>query len=168
MLWACHCIFNQCASECCELYMTPVLSNRYDSEGKGASLAPIGAEMGATRAGSLKSMYSDRVFLSHITSDPTMGQEKVQSWMLTKYDTIYILNRKIANLYLPQFDLFFFAACFLQFVCHHKPHQAWPEHVVPCLQDLQQEGDWSFWIRILVWRMPKEWLWMLTEVKSLP
>ncbi|XP_066347880.1 replication protein A 70 kDa DNA-binding subunit B-like [Miscanthus floridulus] len=44
--------------------------------GKDTSLAPIAAEMGATRAGGLKSMYSDRVFRSHITSDPAMGQEK--------------------------------------------------------------------------------------------
>jgi replication factor A1 len=42
-------------------------------------MAPIGADMGAARAGGLRSMYSDRVFLSHITSDPNMGQEKVQS-----------------------------------------------------------------------------------------
>ncbi|PUZ42179.1 hypothetical protein GQ55_9G564700 [Panicum hallii var. hallii] len=48
----------------------------YDSEGKGTSMAPIGADMGAARAGGLRSMYSDRVFLSHITSDPNMGQEK--------------------------------------------------------------------------------------------
>ncbi|WVZ55988.1 hypothetical protein U9M48_006580 [Paspalum notatum var. saurae] len=52
------------------------LKSWYDSEGKGTSMAPISAEMGATWAGGLKSMYSDRVFLSHITSDPSMGQEK--------------------------------------------------------------------------------------------
>ena len=46
---------------------------------KFCHIYPIGAEMGATRAGGLKSMYSDRVFLSHITSDPAMGQEKVLS-----------------------------------------------------------------------------------------
>ena len=55
------------------------LSTRYDSEGKGTKMAPIGADMGAARAGGLRSMYSDRVFLSHITSDPNLGQEKVQS-----------------------------------------------------------------------------------------
>ncbi|XP_002467989.2 replication protein A 70 kDa DNA-binding subunit B [Sorghum bicolor] len=48
------------------------LKSWFDSKGKDTSLAPIGAEMGATR----KSMYSDRIFLSHITSDPAMGQEK--------------------------------------------------------------------------------------------
>ncbi|KAF8673750.1 hypothetical protein HU200_048503 [Digitaria exilis] len=52
------------------------LKSWYESEGKGTSMAPIGADMGAARAGGLRSMYSDRVFLSHITSDPNMGQEK--------------------------------------------------------------------------------------------
>ncbi|PWZ38739.1 Replication protein A DNA-binding subunit B [Zea mays] len=52
------------------------LMSWYVSEGKDTSLAPISAEAGATRAGGFKSMYSDRVFLSHITSDPAMGQEK--------------------------------------------------------------------------------------------
>ncbi|RCV45907.1 hypothetical protein SETIT_9G491000v2 [Setaria italica] len=52
------------------------LKSWYDNEGKGTSMAPIGADMGAARAGGLRSMYSDRVFLSHITSDPNMGQEK--------------------------------------------------------------------------------------------
>ncbi|GJN08659.1 hypothetical protein PR202_ga26603 [Eleusine coracana subsp. coracana] len=52
------------------------LRSWYDSEGKGTSLAPIGADMGGARAGGLKSLYSDRVFLSHITNDPTMGQDK--------------------------------------------------------------------------------------------
>ncbi|KAF8730527.1 hypothetical protein HU200_016943 [Digitaria exilis] len=52
------------------------LKSWYESEGKGTSMAPIGADIGAARAGGLRSMYSDRVFLSHITSDPNMGQEK--------------------------------------------------------------------------------------------
>ncbi|KAL5677286.1 hypothetical protein ACJX0J_013417, partial [Zea mays] len=52
------------------------LMSWYVSEGKDISLAPISAEAGATRAGGFKYMYSDRVFLSHITSDPAMGQEK--------------------------------------------------------------------------------------------
>jgi replication factor A1 len=66
-------VFNQYSM----LRLVHNFSNRYDSEGKDTSLAPVGAEMGATRAGGLKSMYSDRVFLSHITSDPAMGQERV-------------------------------------------------------------------------------------------
>ncbi|KAL6649484.1 hypothetical protein ACP70R_013708 [Stipagrostis hirtigluma subsp. patula] len=51
------------------------LRSWYDSEGKGTSMASIGAEMGA-RGGGSRSMYSERVFLSHITSDPTLGQDK--------------------------------------------------------------------------------------------
>ncbi|KAL5661642.1 hypothetical protein ACJX0J_028767, partial [Zea mays] len=52
------------------------LMSWYDSEGKDTSLVPISAEAGATRAGGFKSMYFDRVFLSYITSNPSMGQEK--------------------------------------------------------------------------------------------
>ncbi|EMS53693.1 Replication protein A 70 kDa DNA-binding subunit [Triticum urartu] len=48
----------------------------YESEGKGTTLASVGAGMGASNAGGLRSMYSDRVFLSHITSDPNLGQDK--------------------------------------------------------------------------------------------
>ncbi|NP_001384500.1 Replication protein A 70 kDa DNA-binding subunit B [Zea mays] len=59
-----------------DLHEAQNLKSWYDSEGKDTSLAPIGAEMGAARAGGFKSTYSDRVFLSHITSDPAMGQEK--------------------------------------------------------------------------------------------
>lgn len=59
-----------------DLPETKNLMSWYVSEGKDISLAPISAEAGATRAGGFKSMYSDRVFLSHITSDPAMGQEK--------------------------------------------------------------------------------------------
>jgi len=52
-----------------------ILPNRYDSKGKGISMAPVGA--GVSRSGGSRSMYSDRVFLSHITCDPTLSQDKV-------------------------------------------------------------------------------------------
>ncbi|KAM0836736.1 hypothetical protein ACQ4PT_062129 [Festuca glaucescens] len=48
----------------------------YESEGKGTSMASVGAGMGASSPGSSRSLYSDRVFLSHITSDPDLGQDK--------------------------------------------------------------------------------------------
>ncbi|ONM21120.1 Replication protein A 70 kDa DNA-binding subunit B [Zea mays] len=66
------------------------LMSWYVSEGKDISLAPISAEAGATRAGGFKYMYSDRVFLSHITSDPAMGQEK-------EGDNSYVLKLKEAT-----------------------------------------------------------------------
>ncbi|XP_062210348.1 replication protein A 70 kDa DNA-binding subunit B-like [Phragmites australis] len=61
------------------------LKSWYDSEGKGTSMAPIGADMSAARSGGLRSMYSDRVFLSHIASDPTMGQDKPVSFSLNAF-----------------------------------------------------------------------------------
>ncbi|KAH7528873.1 hypothetical protein FEM48_Zijuj05G0124000 [Ziziphus jujuba var. spinosa] len=48
----------------------------YDSEGKGASMASIGAGVSpATKTGA-RSMYSDRVLLSHITENHSMGEDK--------------------------------------------------------------------------------------------
>jgi replication factor A1 len=61
------------------------LSNRYDSGGNDTSMAPVGADMGATRTGGSKSTYSDRVSLSHITNDPTMGQDKVHYFDVCQY-----------------------------------------------------------------------------------
>uniref|UniRef100_A0ACD5TVT4 Uncharacterized protein n=1 Tax=Avena sativa TaxID=4498 RepID=A0ACD5TVT4_AVESA len=48
----------------------------YESEGKGTSMASVGAGMNASSPGGARSMYSDRVFLSHITSDSDLGQDK--------------------------------------------------------------------------------------------
>jgi replication factor A1 len=67
---------------------------RYDSEGKGASLASICSDMVSpgTKSGA-RSMYSDRVFLSHITSDPTLGYDKVHH-----YSEIWIYFSKVERL----------------------------------------------------------------------
>ncbi|XP_062216405.1 replication protein A 70 kDa DNA-binding subunit B-like [Phragmites australis] len=61
------------------------LRSWYDTEGQGTSMAPVGADMGAARAGGLRSMYSDRVFLTHITSDPTLGQDKPMFFSLNAF-----------------------------------------------------------------------------------
>ncbi|KAJ0963496.1 hypothetical protein J5N97_028618 [Dioscorea zingiberensis] len=49
----------------------------FDSEGKGTSMASVGSGLisASSRTGA-KSMYSDRVLLSHITDDLTLGQDK--------------------------------------------------------------------------------------------
>ena len=49
---------------------------RYDSEGKESSLASVSSGMSPSRSGS-RSMYSDRVLLSHITKNPSLGDDKV-------------------------------------------------------------------------------------------
>ena len=48
-------------------------------------MASVGAGMGASSPGGARSMYSDRVFLSHITSDPDLGQDKVRSQNSAKF-----------------------------------------------------------------------------------
>ncbi|XP_044485289.1 replication protein A 70 kDa DNA-binding subunit B [Mangifera indica] len=48
----------------------------FDSEGKGTSMAPVGSGLSPSTKTGVRSMYSDRVTLSHITSDPSMGEEK--------------------------------------------------------------------------------------------
>ncbi|KAJ0048427.1 hypothetical protein Pint_16261 [Pistacia integerrima] len=48
----------------------------FDSEGKETSMASIGSGLSPPTKTGAWSMYSDRVTLSHITSDPLMGEEK--------------------------------------------------------------------------------------------
>ena len=50
---------------------------RFDSEGKETSLASVGAGLSPTTKGGARSMYSDRVFLSHIVSNSSLGEDKV-------------------------------------------------------------------------------------------
>ncbi|KAM0937492.1 putative replication factor A protein [Dioscorea sansibarensis] len=48
----------------------------FDSEGKGTSMASVGSGFSASSKNGAKSMYSDRVLLSHIINDQTLGQDK--------------------------------------------------------------------------------------------
>lgn len=51
--------------------------HRYDSEGKGSPMASVGTGMSPSARSGGRSMYSDRVFLSHITENLSLGEEKV-------------------------------------------------------------------------------------------
>ncbi|KAF8399600.1 hypothetical protein HHK36_015469 [Tetracentron sinense] len=51
------------------------LRSWYDSEGKGTSMASVGSGMISTSKSGMRSMYSDRVCLSHITSNPSLGED---------------------------------------------------------------------------------------------
>lgn len=51
--------------------------DRYDSEGKESSMASVSSGMGPSSKSGSRSMYSDRVSLSHILKNPTLGEEKV-------------------------------------------------------------------------------------------
>ncbi|XP_068656397.1 replication protein A 70 kDa DNA-binding subunit B-like isoform X2 [Aristolochia californica] len=52
------------------------LRSWYEYEGKETSMAAIGSGMNSVTKGGARSFYSDRVSISHITSDPSLGQEK--------------------------------------------------------------------------------------------
>ncbi|KAH6807726.1 RPA70-kDa subunit B [Perilla frutescens var. frutescens] len=52
------------------------LRSWYDSEGKDTSMASVGSGLSPSNKNGARSMYSDRVSLSHITSNPSLGEEK--------------------------------------------------------------------------------------------
>lgn len=48
----------------------------YDSEGKDVTMASVISTLSSASKTGSRSMYADRVLLSHITKDPTLGQDK--------------------------------------------------------------------------------------------
>ncbi|ESQ40742.1 hypothetical protein EUTSA_v10013014mg [Eutrema salsugineum] len=52
------------------------LKSWYDSEGKETSMSTIGSGISSSANNGSRSMYSDRVCLSHFTSNPSLGEEK--------------------------------------------------------------------------------------------
>ncbi|KAJ0236324.1 Replication protein A 70 kDa DNA-binding subunit D [Hirschfeldia incana] len=52
------------------------LKSWYDSEGKETSMSSIGSGINASAKNGSWSMYTDRVLLSHITSNPSLGDDK--------------------------------------------------------------------------------------------
>ncbi|XP_030940799.1 replication protein A 70 kDa DNA-binding subunit B [Quercus lobata] len=52
------------------------LRSWYDSEGKESSLASVGSGLSPSSKSGSRSMYSDRVSLSHIQKNPSLGEEK--------------------------------------------------------------------------------------------
>ncbi|KAI4335903.1 hypothetical protein L6164_014499 [Bauhinia variegata] len=57
----------------------------YDSEGKGASMASVGSSLSLVSRNGIRSMYSDRVSLSHITSNPSLGDDKPAFFSVRAY-----------------------------------------------------------------------------------
>ncbi|XP_021761491.1 replication protein A 70 kDa DNA-binding subunit B-like [Chenopodium quinoa] len=64
------------------------LRSWYDSEGKEASLASVGAGMTPSPNGGGRSMYTDRVPISHITSNPSLGDDKPVFFSLKAYISV--------------------------------------------------------------------------------
>ncbi|KAK9278051.1 hypothetical protein L1049_027609 [Liquidambar formosana] len=61
------------------------LRSWYDSEGKEASMASVGSGMSPSSKGGMQSMYSDRVRLSYITSNPSLGEDKPAFFSIRAY-----------------------------------------------------------------------------------
>ncbi|KAJ9677604.1 hypothetical protein PVL29_022537 [Vitis rotundifolia] len=61
------------------------LRSWYDSEGKGASMASIGSDISPSSKGGARSMYYDRVSLSHVTSNPSLGEDKPSFFSIRAY-----------------------------------------------------------------------------------
>ncbi|PIN00420.1 Single-stranded DNA-binding replication protein [Handroanthus impetiginosus] len=61
------------------------LRSWYDSEGKDTSLAAIGSGMSPSTKTGAWSMYSDRVSLAHITSNPSLGEDKPVYFSIKAY-----------------------------------------------------------------------------------
>ncbi|KAK3008680.1 hypothetical protein RJ639_014972 [Escallonia herrerae] len=61
------------------------LRSWYDSEGKETSMASIGSGMSLSTKSGTRSMYSDRVSLSHITSNPSLGEDKPVFFSIRAY-----------------------------------------------------------------------------------
>ncbi|KAL3748603.1 hypothetical protein ACJRO7_009786 [Eucalyptus globulus] len=61
------------------------LRSWFDSEGKGSSMDSVGSGITALSRNGSRSMYSDRVFLSHFTSNPSLGEDKPASFSVRAY-----------------------------------------------------------------------------------
>lgn len=60
------------------------LKSWYESEGKETSMASVGAGMTPSPTSGGRSMYTDRVSISHITSNPSLGEDKVVQLLITR------------------------------------------------------------------------------------
>lgn len=61
------------------------LRSWYDSEGKETSMASVGSGLSPSTKSGARSMYSDRVSLSHITSNPSLGEDKPAFFSIRAY-----------------------------------------------------------------------------------
>ncbi|GKV35510.1 hypothetical protein SLEP1_g43768 [Rubroshorea leprosula] len=57
----------------------------YESEGKGTTMASISSGLSPSSKTGARSMYSDRVALSHITANPSLGEDKPSFFSIRAY-----------------------------------------------------------------------------------
>ncbi|XP_010258039.1 PREDICTED: replication protein A 70 kDa DNA-binding subunit B-like [Nelumbo nucifera] len=60
------------------------LKSWYESEGKGTAMDSVGSGLISSTKNGTRSMYSDRVFLSHITSNPSLGEDNKPAFFSIK------------------------------------------------------------------------------------
>ncbi|CAL0312755.1 unnamed protein product [Lupinus luteus] len=70
-------ILSYCYSNFVIIILHFYLFLRYDSEGKEAAMSSIGAGSSPATTYGNRSVYSDCVLLSHITSNPSLGDVKI-------------------------------------------------------------------------------------------
>ncbi|KAK4782483.1 hypothetical protein SAY86_016585 [Trapa natans] len=61
------------------------LRSWFDSEGKGTAMESVGSDAVSSARGGARSMYSDRISISHITSNPSLGEEKPAYFNIRAY-----------------------------------------------------------------------------------
>ncbi|XP_068654082.1 replication protein A 70 kDa DNA-binding subunit B [Aristolochia californica] len=61
------------------------LRSWYESEGKGTLMEAVGSGINSVTKSGARSFYSDRVSISHITSSPSLGEEKPAFFSLKAY-----------------------------------------------------------------------------------
>ncbi|XP_048136084.1 replication protein A 70 kDa DNA-binding subunit B isoform X3 [Rhodamnia argentea] len=61
------------------------LRSWFDSEGKASSMDSVGSGIMASSRNGSRSMYSDRVFVSHFTSNPSLGEDKPAFFSVRAY-----------------------------------------------------------------------------------
>ncbi|OVA02158.1 OB-fold nucleic acid binding domain [Macleaya cordata] len=61
------------------------LKSWYSSEGKSSSMTSVGSGLNTSSKSGARSFYSDRVYLSHITSNPSLGEEKPEFFSIKAY-----------------------------------------------------------------------------------
>lgn len=123
------------------------LKSWYDSEGKVTSMSSIGSMMSPSAKNGSRSMYTDRVSLSHITSNPSLGEDKVlkhfnlQSWTkVLKYKS-YVLTKNLFFLLLQ--PVFFSTRGYISFI---KPDQTmWYQACKTCNKKVTEAMDSGYW-----------------------
>ncbi|KAB5524796.1 hypothetical protein DKX38_022545 [Salix brachista] len=114
------------------------LRNWYDSEGKETSMASVGSGLSPSTKSGGRSMYSDRVCLAHITSNPSLGEDKL---LLDDFNWLICLIES-GQLSLVQ-PAFFSIRAYISFI---KPDQSmWYRACKTCNKKMTDALGGGYW-----------------------